>query len=119
VVFLVLIPAVPGNPAAITFGKLSISHAAFRTRGCAVYSIINIYPMLENAQPAPALQTWKLTLAYDGTEFRGWQVQPGERTVQGELQAALGRVTGESPLPQGSGRTDAGVHALARWPVSR
>ena len=70
--------------------------------------------MPENAQTAPALQTWKLTLAYDGTEFRGWQVQPGERTVQGELQAALGRVTGESPLPQGSGRTDAGVHALAQ-----
>jgi tRNA pseudouridine38-40 synthase len=62
----------------------------------------------------PALQTWKLTLAYDGTEFRGWQVQPGERTVQGELQAALGRITGESPLPQGSGRTDAGVHALGQ-----
>jgi tRNA pseudouridine38-40 synthase len=70
--------------------------------------------MPENAQPAPALQTWKLTLAYDGTEFRGWQVQPGIHTVQGELQAALGRVTGESPLPQGSGRTDAGVHALAQ-----
>jgi tRNA pseudouridine38-40 synthase len=70
--------------------------------------------MPENTQPAPALQTWKLTLAYDGTEFRGWQVQPDERTVQGELQAALGRVTGESPLPQGSGRTDAGVHALAQ-----
>jgi tRNA pseudouridine38-40 synthase len=62
----------------------------------------------------PALQTWKLTLAYDGTDFRGWQVQPGERTVQGELQAALGRICGESPLPQGSGRTDAGVHALAQ-----
>jgi tRNA pseudouridine38-40 synthase len=70
--------------------------------------------MTENAQPAPTLQTWKLTLAYDGTEFRGWQVQPGERTVQGELQAALGRITGESPLPQGSGRTDAGVHALGQ-----
>jgi len=59
-------------------------------------------------------QTWKLTLAYDGTEFRGWQVQPGQPTVQGELQAALGRVVGESPLPQGSGRTDAGVHALGQ-----
>jgi tRNA pseudouridine38-40 synthase len=57
---------------------------------------------------------WKLTLAYDGTEFRGWQVQPGQPTIQGELQAALGRVVGESPLPQGSGRTDAGVHALAQ-----
>jgi tRNA pseudouridine38-40 synthase len=68
----------------------------------------------EPAQPASALQTWKLTLAYDGTEFHGWQVQPGKSTIQGELQAALGRVTGESPLPQGSGRTDAGVHALAQ-----
>ncbi len=70
--------------------------------------------MTADAQPAPPLQTWKLTLAYDGTEFRGWQVQPGKRTVQGELQAALGRITGESPLPQGSGRTDAGVHALGQ-----
>jgi tRNA pseudouridine38-40 synthase len=68
----------------------------------------------ENAQPAPTLQNWRLTLAYDGTDFRGWQVQPNEITVQGELQAALGRITGESPLPQGSGRTDAGVHALAQ-----
>jgi tRNA pseudouridine38-40 synthase len=65
-------------------------------------------------QPAPRLQTWKLTLAYDGTDFSGWQIQPGEATIQGALQAALGRVTGESPLPQGSGRTDAGVHALGQ-----
>jgi tRNA pseudouridine38-40 synthase len=68
----------------------------------------------ELAQPAPDLQTWKLTLAYDGTDYRGWQVQPEERTIQGELQAALRQITGESPLPQGSGRTDAGVHALAQ-----
>jgi len=60
------------------------------------------------------LQNWKLTLAYDGTDFRGWQVQPGEPTIQGELQTGLGRVAGESPLPQGSGRTDAGVHALGQ-----
>lgn len=60
------------------------------------------------------IQNWKLTLAYDGTDFSGWQIQPGERTIQGELQAALGRIVGESPLPQGSGRTDAGVHALAQ-----
>jgi tRNA pseudouridine38-40 synthase len=59
-------------------------------------------------------QNWKLTLSYDGTDFSGWQVQPGEQTIQGELQAALGRVTGESPLPQGAGRTDAGVHALGQ-----
>ena len=59
-------------------------------------------------------RNFKLILAYDGTSFHGWQVQPGLPTVQGELQAALGRVTGESPLPQGSGRTDAGVHALGQ-----
>jgi tRNA pseudouridine38-40 synthase len=68
----------------------------------------------DQPQNDPSLQTWKLTLAYDGTDFQGWQVQPGLPTIQGELQAALGRVTGESPLPQGSGRTDAGVHALAQ-----
>jgi tRNA pseudouridine38-40 synthase len=66
------------------------------------------------AQPAPDPQTWKLTLAYDGTGFSGWQIQPGEPTIQHELQKALDRVTAESPLPQGSGRTDAGVHALAQ-----
>jgi tRNA pseudouridine38-40 synthase len=70
--------------------------------------------MTTPVQPAPQLRTWKLTLAYDGTGFCGWQVQPGKPTIQGELQAALGRITGETPLPQGSGRTDAGVHALAQ-----
>jgi tRNA pseudouridine38-40 synthase len=70
--------------------------------------------MNEQPQSAPIPQNWKLTLAYDGTDFRGWQVQPGEVTVQGELQAALKRITGEAPLPQGSGRTDAGVHALGQ-----
>jgi tRNA pseudouridine38-40 synthase len=69
---------------------------------------------IETSLQSPNLQTWKLTVAYDGTDFSGWQVQPGEKTVQGELQGALGRVTGERPLPQGSGRTDAGVHALGQ-----
>lgn len=59
-------------------------------------------------------RNWKLTLSYDGTEYHGWQVQPGLPTIQGQLQDALGRVTGEAPLPQGSGRTDAGVHALGQ-----
>jgi tRNA pseudouridine38-40 synthase len=72
-------------------------------------------PDSSSEQPVASLsQTWKLTLAYDGTDFHGWQVQPNEITIQGELQNALGRVTGETPLPQGSGRTDAGVHALAQ-----
>jgi len=64
------------------------------------------------------MQNWKLTVTYDGTAFAGWQVQPGLSTIQGELQAAirriLGRAWGEVPLPQGSGRTDAGVHALGQ-----
>lgn len=64
--------------------------------------------------PAVPPRVWKITLAYDGTDYRGWQVQPGERTIQGELQQAIGRVTDETPLPQGSGRTDAGVHALGQ-----
>ncbi|MFZ0633532.1 MAG: tRNA pseudouridine(38-40) synthase TruA, partial [Acidobacteriaceae bacterium] len=54
---------------------------------------------------------WKLTLAYDGTDFFGWQVQPDRMTIQGALADAIERVTGERVLPQGSGRTDAGVHA--------
>lgn len=57
---------------------------------------------------------WKLILAYDGSRYSGWQVQPGLTTVQGELAAAIHRVTGETVLPQGSGRTDAGVHAVAQ-----
>jgi tRNA pseudouridine38-40 synthase len=56
----------------------------------------------------------KLILAYDGSEFAGWQVQPGRATVQGALALAIGRLSGENVLPQGSGRTDAGVHALAQ-----
>jgi len=56
----------------------------------------------------------KLILSYDGAEFSGWQVQPDAVTVQGTLASAIGRITGEKVLPQGSGRTDAGVHALAQ-----
>ncbi len=56
----------------------------------------------------------KLVLAYDGTDFAGWQVQPGRTTIQSELAEAIAHVTGENVLPEGSGRTDAGVHALAQ-----
>jgi tRNA pseudouridine38-40 synthase len=60
------------------------------------------------------MRNLKITLAYDGFDFHGWQIQPGLATVQGLLSAVLERVTGERMLPQGSGRTDAGVHALAQ-----
>jgi tRNA pseudouridine38-40 synthase len=59
----------------------------------------------------PPAHNWKITLAYDGTDFFGWQVQPDRATIQGELADAVERVTGRRVLPQGSGRTDAGVHA--------
>jgi len=57
---------------------------------------------------------WKTILAYDGTPFNGWQVQPSLPTVQGTLASAIHHITGETVLPQGSGRTDTGVHALAQ-----
>lgn len=59
-------------------------------------------------------QAWKIVLAYDGTDFRGWQVQPGTATVQGTLAHVLRQITGEDVLPQGSGRTDKGVHAAGQ-----
>jgi len=61
-----------------------------------------------------AIRNLKLVVAYDGTEFSGWQVQPDCATIQGTLAFAIGRITGEIVLPQGSGRTDAGVHALGQ-----
>ena len=67
--------------------------------------------MRASAQPVRNL---KLTLSYDGSDFAGWQVQPGRATIQGTLASAIGRLSGENVLPQGSGRTDAGVHALAQ-----
>jgi tRNA pseudouridine38-40 synthase len=60
------------------------------------------------------MRNFKIVLAYDGTDFSGWQVQPDSPTIQGTLASAIGRITGEKVLPQGSGRTDAGVHALAQ-----
>ncbi len=60
------------------------------------------------------MRNLKLVLAYDGSDFSGWQVQPTAQTIQGTLAGAIARLTGETILPQGSGRTDAGVHALGQ-----
>jgi tRNA pseudouridine38-40 synthase len=57
---------------------------------------------------------FKLTLAYDGTDFLGWQRQPRRRTVQGVLEETLSRVLQEKIIAKSSGRTDTGVHALAQ-----
>jgi tRNA pseudouridine38-40 synthase len=60
------------------------------------------------------MRNLKITLAYDGSEFCGWQIQPERASIQGTLAQAIERITGEKVLPQGSGRTDSGVHALAQ-----
>jgi len=60
------------------------------------------------------MPTWKLTIEYKGTRYQGWQEQAAGRTVQGELRRAAEEYFGEKVDLGGSGRTDAGVHALAQ-----
>lgn len=57
---------------------------------------------------------YRLTIQYDGTDFHGWQIQEGRRTVQGELSRALSLLEGREVVLHGAGRTDAGVHAEAQ-----
>ena len=60
------------------------------------------------------LKNFKLTIEYDGTRYHGWQRQLTDRTVQGEIERALCRICNEKITLVGSGRTDAGVHALGQ-----
>jgi tRNA pseudouridine38-40 synthase len=60
------------------------------------------------------LPVFKVTVEYDGTDFAGWQRQPGRRTVQGDLEAACSRLAGGPVAVRGAGRTDAGTHAVGQ-----
>ena len=60
------------------------------------------------------MSTFKLTIEYDGTDYHGWQVQPGMTTIQGTLQKAVKRIVGKGVHVMGAGRTDSGVHALGQ-----
>jgi tRNA pseudouridine38-40 synthase len=60
------------------------------------------------------MRNLKLTLSYDGTDFNGWQTQPGYRTVQDTVEQAIAAVVGARPHANASGRTDAGVHAVGQ-----
>ncbi len=60
------------------------------------------------------MPNFRVELSYDGTLFHGWQIQPGLRTVQAEISTALERIAGQPVSVHGSGRTDAGVHALGQ-----
>jgi tRNA pseudouridine38-40 synthase len=60
------------------------------------------------------LRRIRITLSYDGTCYHGWQVQPGLATIQGTLEQVLGEIESAAVKVEGSGRTDAGVHALAQ-----
>ena len=69
----------------------------------------------ERTPRSRAAPRFRATVEYDGTEFAGFQLQAGARTVQGVLEAALARLTGGNRQPvDGAGRTDAGVHATGQ-----
>lgn len=57
------------------------------------------------------MQRYRISIAYDGTSYAGWQIQPNAITVQERVEVAIAEITGESPKVHGSGRTDQGVHA--------
>ena len=73
--------------------------------------------MLAEERNAPFVKRIKLVVAYDGTAYCGWQVQPNGPTIEGELNAAISSLTGEDIQVIGASRTDAGVHGLCNIAV--
>jgi tRNA pseudouridine38-40 synthase len=71
-------------------------------------------PMTEQSTEQNSGRNIKLTISYDGTDFSGWQRQPKQRSVQGEIEKALAKIHKHPVDINGSGRTDTGVHALAQ-----
>jgi tRNA pseudouridine38-40 synthase len=86
--------------------------ATVRERGTgSPHRSLTVAARLRNAN----MRNFKLILSYDGTDFQGWQTQPGYRTVKETLETALTVLTGEETIrANASGRTDAGVHALGQ-----
>lgn len=89
-------------------------------------------PAPRRKRKGPALRNLRLEIEYDGTRYFGWQVQDGKPTIQGELERAIKEIAGAPATVIGSGRTDAGVHAVgqvanfrtacripeAKWPLA-
>ena len=77
--------------------------------------------MSVESKGSPRQRNIKLQLEYDGTAYKGWQIQPDQRTIQGELEKCLSRLLNEPIRTVAAGRTDAGVHArgqVANFPTS-
>jgi tRNA pseudouridine38-40 synthase len=69
---------------------------------------------VDSERSAPHRVSFRLGIEFDGSGFHGWQVQPRARTVQGEVEAAIRRATGQAARVSGAGRTDAGCHAAGQ-----